>query len=268
MAPKNNSKQLMFNDLDSFIEYLIESPEDTDYIEDDKEKEIQFLIDSDNHYNVVDSEIPDETNKKLRILDVGPTPFTIFLKQKHPEYEFYAIDRTDHLGERFKAKKINLKTCNLDEGKIPYEGNFFDVIIFTEVLEHVFHPHSKIMLEVKRVLRNNGKLIFSVPNIARLANRVRLMLGHSILSDADEQLNNSWIHGHGHLHEYTKKEAIELLDKAGFFVEKVKYIQTGTTKNVYRERKRLGSSKLFYQLIVNLVPQFRYSIHIEASPRV
>ena len=42
-------------------------------------KEIDFLLDSDNHYNIIDAGIPNQKNK-LRILDIGPTPFLIYLK--------------------------------------------------------------------------------------------------------------------------------------------------------------------------------------------
>ncbi|MES2649954.1 MAG: methyltransferase domain-containing protein [Bacteroidota bacterium] len=49
------------------------------------------------------------------------------------------------------------------DGKtLPFENNFFDVIFSSEVFEHVFNLH-ELLVELKRVLRPGGKLIFTCP---------------------------------------------------------------------------------------------------------
>jgi SAM-dependent methyltransferase len=49
------------------------------------------------------------------------------------------------------------------DGKtLPFENNFFDVIFSSEVFEHVFNLH-ELLVEINRVLRPGGKLIFTCP---------------------------------------------------------------------------------------------------------
>lgn len=49
------------------------------------------------------------------------------------------------------------------DGKhLPFENDSFDVIFSSEVFEHVFNLH-ELLLEIKRVLKPGGKLIFTCP---------------------------------------------------------------------------------------------------------
>ena len=49
-----------------------------------------------------------------------------------------------------------------DAMKIPFKSDSFDVVLATELMEHLPSPHTFLM-EVKRVLREGGALILSVP---------------------------------------------------------------------------------------------------------
>jgi SAM-dependent methyltransferase len=50
---------------------------------------------------------------------------------------------------------------------MPFENNVFDVVMSTEVLEHVFNPDN-YLLEVKRVLKPGGFFFFTVPFLMSL----------------------------------------------------------------------------------------------------
>jgi SAM-dependent methyltransferase len=65
---------------------------------------------------------------------------------------------------------------NLEHEPLPYGDGAVDVVVCNQVFEHlkqIFHP----MQEIHRVLRPNGWLVFSVPNLASLHNRILLALG-------------------------------------------------------------------------------------------
>jgi SAM-dependent methyltransferase len=49
-----------------------------------------------------------------------------------------------------------------DGKNIPFDNNSFDSIICFEVLEHIFNP-DEILIELNRILKNNGKALFSIP---------------------------------------------------------------------------------------------------------
>jgi len=61
-----------------------------------------------------------------------------------------------------KDKKVKIKKSSIY--KIPYKNNFFDLIVCSEVLEHLEYD-KKAIKELYRVLKPNGKLIITVPNL-------------------------------------------------------------------------------------------------------
>ena len=192
----------------------------------------------------------------LKILDIGTTPYTLFLKEIYPHYDILTLDLHRLMEDLCKAMGIPLTICNLDEGYIPFEDVCFDVVIFSEVLEHLFIPPTEILKEIRRVLRERGKLILSVPNLAALYQRIRLLFGVSPLPNADLQMSRF---SHGHIHEYTMKEIASLLRTSGFTIVCAKYVRAYGAKGT-------GISRLMrevYDPLVFLIPPFRSTIHIE-----
>jgi len=111
--------------------------------------------------------IPKSPNP-IKVLDIGTTPFTILIGETYAHYEISTLDLTNLMEARCKARNIQLKTCTLDDESIPFQDGYFDVVIFTEVLEHIFNQPTEVLKEIRRVMRQQGLLILSVPNIASL----------------------------------------------------------------------------------------------------
>jgi SAM-dependent methyltransferase len=65
---------------------------------------------------------------------------------------------------------------NKEDCRLPFDDNSFDLIICTEVLEHLLWPQS-LLREISRVLCENGFLLVSVPNIVSLTYRIAWLLG-------------------------------------------------------------------------------------------
>ena len=63
-----------------------------------------------------------------------------------------------------EGRTANIDTIDsyYDGKKIPFEDQFFDGIICTEVLEHVFNI-DEVLKELNRVLKPNGKAIITTP---------------------------------------------------------------------------------------------------------
>jgi len=74
----------------------------------------------------------------------------------HAKYS--STDFDDVFDSSYKGK--HTFTCSLDN--IPKEDNTYDVIINTQVLEHVEDPQ-KVLMEFKRILKPGGKLFLTVP---------------------------------------------------------------------------------------------------------
>lgn len=53
-------------------------------------------------------------------------------------------------------------------------------MIFAEIIEHLLNDPCKVLREIKRVLKPNGALILTTPNVARLENVTRMISGSNI----------------------------------------------------------------------------------------
>ena len=81
------------------------------------------------------------------------------------------------LNKLINQQNINVKYLNIDSSsnpdflcsaeEIPVSDDLFDVIIFSETLEHLENP-TKVLNEIFRVLKPEGKLIMTTPFMFRL----------------------------------------------------------------------------------------------------
>jgi 2-polyprenyl-3-methyl-5-hydroxy-6-metoxy-1,4-benzoquinol methylase len=88
----------------------------------------------------------------------------------------------------------------------------FDVILFGDVLEHTRMPE-RILDEAKKLLKPDGHIIVSVPNIAHWRIRFGLFFGKFIYTD-------SGILDKTHLRFFTRKSVLHLINNAGLEIIK------------------------------------------------
>lgn len=110
--------------------------------------------------------------KKGKLLDLGSGNGTTGKKLFDLGFDVEAFDMDR---ERFKYhKEIQFSNGNLND-PLPYENNTFDFIIFMEVIEHIYNP-GFVISEISRILKKDGKLILSTPNILNIGSRFRFLI--------------------------------------------------------------------------------------------
>jgi len=105
-----------------------------------------------------------------KILEIG-AGFGAFTQRLYNEG--YNVSACDLFPEKFYLKEVECKKADVTE-ELPYESDSYDIIIAIEVMEHI-HDHVKFFDESYRVLKKNGVLLFSTPNILSLKSRVRFL---------------------------------------------------------------------------------------------
>jgi len=193
----------------------------------------------------------------VRILDIGPTVFTLMIKETFPHYEVWTVDLTNDWESRCKAAGVNFIQGNVEKGRMPFEDNYFNIVIFTEVLEHLLAVPNTILEEVRRIMLPHGKLILSVPNIAALYQRIRLFWGISPIPYAAKQKVQD-LHVE-HVHEYTMREIVRILEACNFAIVTKKYVRA----NILGEKTISRIAGKVYESVTFFVPQFRSTIYIE-----
>ncbi|MBA2347297.1 MAG: class I SAM-dependent methyltransferase [Solirubrobacterales bacterium] len=117
------------------------------------------------------------------------------------------------------CKKLGLSVCQVDlNAADELDQDFpkhFDVIVISEVCEHLLEPRSALRFAA-RYLKAGGSLIVTVPNAVPLFARIPLLLGRSV----------DWLHypsqdteATGHMRFYTIESMSRLLSTEGFAVE-------------------------------------------------
>lgn len=89
------------------------------------------------------------------LLDVGCGP-----GEPWPGFDTFGLDVNPEAVESAKMQGINAVIG--DACRIPYDNEKFYTVLMLDVLEHIDNQ-SLALREVKRVLKNNGLLILSVP---------------------------------------------------------------------------------------------------------
>ena len=83
----------------------------------------------------------------------------------------FVVSCCDLYPQIFKLDGVDIKQGDLD-GRLPYEDASFDTIVCVEGLEHIENPANAIR-EFVRLLKPNGTLVVSVPNIMNIEERLK-----------------------------------------------------------------------------------------------
>jgi 2-polyprenyl-3-methyl-5-hydroxy-6-metoxy-1,4-benzoquinol methylase len=106
------------------------------------------------------------------ILDIGAfkSPFTMGLNNKVTAIDIMPQDNEFGFNEKILNKlrsRPNIEIKVMDAQKMDFADNQFDVILITEVLEHI-PDDKKAAQEILRVLKPGGFLLLTVPHLERV----------------------------------------------------------------------------------------------------
>ena len=163
---------------------------------------------------------------KAKILDIGCDIGLMPILFNSIGLQVSTIDKTDPpsesknygvlLKEVLRSNNIVFKKCDLLSDDIPFPDETFDFVYMGAVFEHLPFLHKKVIIKVKRLLRNKGCLIIDTPNIARGVNRLMFSMGKPILPSIDWFYNSDDFSGH--FREFTLEEMRSILNYSDFEV--------------------------------------------------
>ena len=138
-----------------------------------------------------------------RVLDIGSRWGDVTNEIYSKNSNVIGMELVDDLVKLAKKNFPHLKFIQGNANKIPFAPISFDSVFIGETIEHVI-DQDKVIKEIKRVLKPNGELILTTPNMVSLRNRIKFVFGKQI------------DYNKGHINLLIKKQLIELLETNGF----------------------------------------------------
>jgi len=163
-------------------------------------------------------------------IEIGAVPYTFtLLMKKCRRYALTLVDfeasgkcecdatvRLPSFGEehRFRSHRIDV-----EHEELPFADNSFAGALCCEVLEHLTADPIRMLATIHRVLKADGWLVLTTPNVANLRNILALLHGRNVYKPYEAVFGPTSRHNR----EYTTGEVLELLTTTGFIVD---YIAT------------------------------------------
>jgi 2-polyprenyl-3-methyl-5-hydroxy-6-metoxy-1,4-benzoquinol methylase len=150
---------------------------------------------------------------KKKVLDVGCAEGNLAEVLAANESEIIGIE-IDQIAAK-KAQKFCNKVIIGDIESIELStvyDNYFDYILFADVLEHLKDPLI-VLQRFKKYLNKDGYILVSLPNISNWRMRLKILFGNFEYEDRG-------ILDNGHIRFFNEKSAKKLIKNAGFEIIK------------------------------------------------
>lgn len=141
---------------------------------------------------------------ELKILDIGSGAGAMIasLQKYFPQHDYYGSDISPKAIKYGKTQFSNINLQIASSDKLPFSDSSFDIIIISEVLEHVT-DYKKSLKEATRVLKTRGILYLTSPLEKSL-----LTIQGLLLKSFGVLLSNTTT---GHTNTFTKKDLFSYL---------------------------------------------------------
>jgi SAM-dependent methyltransferase len=146
----------------------------------------------------------------------------------------------------------SVRVGDVETMDLPFEPGSFDVVLCGDVIEHLRDPQA-FLERVRPLLKPDGRLVLSTPNVANWAMRLSLLFGRFRYTDRG-------LLDRGHIYLFTRKTLQECLAAAGYRIAKLDFavpvpvLSTPRIEALAHSIGRLRPSLFAYQFVVEAVP--------------
>lgn len=140
------------------------------------------------------------------VLDDGANDCAVSNELIKIGHEVLSIDLPEVIKHGKKFNGVNLIAG--DAFKLPFRDNTFDYVFFSELIEHFSSP-SGLVREIFRVLKPDGTMWLTTPNVASLRNRIFMLLGFHWKGSRE-------VDGEGHIQHFDFTKLHEYITGFGF----------------------------------------------------
>lgn len=155
------------------------------------------------------------------MLEFGSTPPILTLALTRLGYSVCGLDLApDRFQSVVRRERLTVRKVNFETDSLPFSDSTVDLVIFNEVFEHLRINPIFTFSEVSRVLKMQGKLFLTTPNLVSWKNWYSFVIQNRLPMDMYDAYDLLEKVGHmGHVRIYSPREVATFLEKMGFAVE-------------------------------------------------
>lgn len=152
-----------------------------------------------------------------KILEVGCGQGIFSAQLITEKREIWGVELNPESAKKASEHLFKVIAKSLDDALIDLPDNYFDVIIFNDVLEHLLYPWEDLE-RVKSKLSVTGVVVSSIPNVRYSKNLF------NFLFKKDWKYNEQGILDSTHFRFFTKKSIKALYKENGYTIQRMKGI--------------------------------------------
>ncbi len=203
------------------------------------------------------------------LLDVGAFPGHLTVAAQHLGFKVEgltgraeSIPSLQMIVDRLGRQGISMALADVESEPFPFPDGSFDVVLVSEIIEHLHYNPYRLLRESFRVLKPGGRILISTPNINRLENLLRMIRGRTIHSEISGRFDETFssILSARHVREYSASDLAYMLEGQNKEMYQFEEVQVHYSKCLDP-----SFSKSFPARVIDrLWPRFRSTLLVEA----
>jgi 2-polyprenyl-3-methyl-5-hydroxy-6-metoxy-1,4-benzoquinol methylase len=155
-----------------------------------------------------------------RVLEIGSSPGHVSVGLMLMGFQMTCLNRDALYRGGYPSpdwlQRLNVVEHDFEKTPLPFADQSFDIVFFTEVLEHVaIKPVIEVLRDIRRCAKPGATLVLSTPNVNNLSNVFALLKGQNIFWRPEMFYGSLDRHNR----EYSPEEVKDALVAAGFTIE-------------------------------------------------
>lgn len=169
-----------------------------------------FMLSANYRFNFLIHRMEEECFSVLEVgCDMGAN--LLGIKNQYPNCRIYGLEINKTAAE-LGSYVANIRHGNIEDECVDF-GEKFDYIIFGDVLEHLHNPLQTVKY-CKELLKENGRIIASIPNVMHISVMDQLLRGEFRYTDIG-LLDKT------HIHLFTQKEIVRMFAQENYEIEEM-----------------------------------------------
>jgi 2-polyprenyl-3-methyl-5-hydroxy-6-metoxy-1,4-benzoquinol methylase len=187
-----------------------------------------------------------------RVLDVGCSSGYLARPLVERGCTVIGLEQDAVAAEEARAVCEDVLVGDVETMELPFEPASFDVVLCGDLIEHLRDPDA-FLARMRPLLRPEGRLVLTTPNVANWAMRLGLLVGRWRYTERG-------ILDRTHTHLFTRATLVETLGRAGYRIVELDFTvplpvaRTSTTERIAHAVGSLRPPLFAYQFVVAAAP--------------